>query len=143
MDVPSRTRVCAYALTAREGRVLLARLADNSPVFEPGRWHLPGGGIDHGEQPVQALERELREETGLEFVTAQLVDSRAYTVRRGGVHRHLVALFHAVEVKGDGPRVVEVAGTTEAAEWVPLAGLDEAALSPAAVDGLRLLTTAL
>ncbi|GAA2298553.1 NUDIX domain-containing protein [Streptomyces kunmingensis] len=137
MDIPQRTRVSAYALVVREGRVLLARLADNSPVFAPGLWHLPGGGIDHGEQPTEALERELREETGLELVDARLLDSRAYTVRRGGVHWHLIALFYAVELKGDVPEVVEVEGTTEAVEWLPLAGLDESALSPAARDGLR------
>ncbi|MFJ8822610.1 NUDIX domain-containing protein [Streptomyces sp. NPDC102467] len=140
MDVRPRTRVSAYALALREGRVLLARLADTSPVFEPGLWHLPGGGIDHGEQPVEALERELREETGLELVDARLVDSRAYVVQRGGVHWHLIALFYAVELKGDTPEVVEVAGTTEAVEWIPLAELDESMMSPAAADGLRLVT---
>ncbi|WP_343244988.1 NUDIX domain-containing protein [Streptomyces sp. SID14478] len=129
----------AYALALREGRVLLARLSDASPVFEPGLWHLPGGGIDHGEQPVQALERELREETGLDLVEARLVDSRAYTAQRDGVHWHLIALFYAVRLAGEVPEVVEVAGSTEAVEWIPLAALDETMLSPAAADGLRWL----
>ncbi|MCQ4206009.1 NUDIX hydrolase [Streptomyces longispororuber] len=137
MTARSRTRVSAYALARRDDHVLLARLSDASPVFAPGLWHLPGGGIDHGEQPVEALARELYEETGLRLVDARLVDSRAYTVERGGVHWHLIALFYAVELKGDLPEVVEVAGSTEAVEWIPLAELDDAMLSPAAVDGLR------
>ncbi|WP_338693647.1 NUDIX domain-containing protein [Streptomyces sp. Q6] len=140
MDTHRRTRVSAYALALREERVLLARLADSSPVFAPGLWHLPGGGIDHGEQPVEALTRELYEETGLEIAAAHLVDSRAYSMRRGGVDWHLIALFYAVELTGDAaPAVVEVAGTTEAVEWIPRAGLDESTLSPAAADGLRLM----
>ncbi|MFI0238792.1 NUDIX domain-containing protein [Streptomyces sp. NPDC016845] len=143
MENEARTRVSAYAVALREGRILLARLSDTSPVFAPGLWHLPGGGIDHGEQPVEALERELREETGLELITARLVDSRAYSVERGGIAWHLIALFYVVELKGDVPEVLETEGTTEAAEWIPLAGLDVSALSPAAADALRHVTTGL
>jgi 8-oxo-dGTP pyrophosphatase MutT (NUDIX family) len=42
-----------------EGRVLLQRRA------EDGRWGLPGGAIEPGEAPAQALVREVFEETGL------------------------------------------------------------------------------
>jgi 8-oxo-dGTP diphosphatase len=46
-----------------DGRVLLARRA-----FEPdaGLWDTPGGFLEEGEEPVEALKRELLEETGLE-----------------------------------------------------------------------------
>lgn len=42
-----------------QGRVLLMRRADN------GLWGFPAGAIDPGESPAQAIEREVREETGL------------------------------------------------------------------------------
>jgi ADP-ribose pyrophosphatase YjhB (NUDIX family) len=47
----------------RDGRLLLARRA-----FEPdeGLWDTPGGFLEEGEDPLTALRRELREETGLE-----------------------------------------------------------------------------
>jgi ADP-ribose pyrophosphatase YjhB (NUDIX family) len=47
----------------RNGRVLLARRA-----IEPrlGHWDLPGGFLEEGEEPLDGLRREFREETGLE-----------------------------------------------------------------------------
>lgn len=133
-------RVSAYALVVEEGRLLLARLSESSPVFAPGLWHLPGGGIDPGEQPVEALARELREETGRELAGARLVDARTYAVSRGGVDWNLTGLFYAVELKTDGvPEVVEVDGSTDAVSWIALEELRDPMLSPAAVDGLRML----
>ncbi|MFE0461331.1 NUDIX hydrolase [Kitasatospora sp. NPDC058965] len=134
-----RTRVSAYAIVVDDGRMLLARLAEASPVFPPGRWHLPGGGIDPGEQPVQALTRELLEETGLQLATARLLDARSYDVERLGVRWHLTALFYLVTLRAGAPEVTEVDGSTDAAVWLPLADLRESELSPAAVDALRML----
>ncbi|MFE0424128.1 NUDIX hydrolase [Streptomyces sp. NPDC058953] len=135
----ARTRVSAYAVVVREGRLLLARLSEASPVFTPGLWHLPGGGIDPGEQPVEALARELREETGLELTAARLLDARTYAVSRLGVDWNLTGLFYAVDVAAGTSARAEADGSTDAAVWVPLPDLRDTPLSPAAADALRLL----
>jgi 8-oxo-dGTP diphosphatase len=46
------------------GRILLARRAADPGA---GLWDLPGGFMDEGEEPLETLRRELREETGLEL----------------------------------------------------------------------------
>ena len=46
------------------GKILLLRRADRG--FDAGLWEFPGGKIETGEELVAALEREVREETGLE-----------------------------------------------------------------------------
>ncbi len=56
------------------GRVLLGKKIGDS-VY-PGCWHAPGGGIEEGEDPLQALQRELAEEIGIKVETTlfQLID---------------------------------------------------------------------
>ncbi len=58
-------------LRGRWGRVLLVRAAPHLTVA--GQWFLPGGGLDHGEDPVAGLRREFHEETGLDIKPGPLL----------------------------------------------------------------------
>ncbi len=61
-SLPYRLNVGA-ALFNHEGRVFIGRRADTAPGV-PGRWQLPQGGVDEGEDLRSAVLRELEEEIG-------------------------------------------------------------------------------
>jgi 8-oxo-dGTP pyrophosphatase MutT (NUDIX family) len=67
-------------ILSRAPRVLLVQKAD-------GRWGLPGGGLRAGEAPLDAVLRELREETGLRAGWAQYVGA----IPRNGSRAHVFA----------------------------------------------------
>ena len=48
-------------------RYLMQLRSQKSGIFYPGHWGLFGGAVDRGEDPNQALQRELREELGIEI----------------------------------------------------------------------------
>lgn len=51
----------------------------------PNDWTLPGGGIDKGEQPIQAGLRELKEELGLAIQSAKLADQEIIHEKKWGL----------------------------------------------------------
>lgn len=68
-------RLAAYAVCIEDGRVLLAR---HVPPKGESHWTLPGGKVEHAEDPFDAVIREVAEETGCDAVVQRLlgVDSR-------------------------------------------------------------------
>lgn len=64
-------KVAAAVFVTRDGKVLLVKRA-----MDPGRgkWALPAGFVDYGEDPREAAVREVEEETGLEVELDRLVD---------------------------------------------------------------------
>jgi ADP-ribose pyrophosphatase YjhB (NUDIX family) len=121
-------RPAAHALVRRDHAVLLTRIS--AAGYHTGSWTLPGGGIDHGESPHEAVAREVREETGLEVDVGVLLG--VHDVRFSGTAPngrfedfHGIHLVFAAEVAGDAqPRVLEQGGTTDAAAWVPEADIE-------------------
>ena len=138
-----RHRIAAYALVTSERGLLATEFSDRTSA--QGRWGLAGGGIDAGEQPLDAVLREVVEETSQQVDIDELVavDSGHWI---GPNPLGVIEDFHAVRLiyrahcpEPTDPVVLDVGGTTSSARWVALARWSELDWS----DGWRRLVSGL
>ena len=114
-------RLAAYAVCIKDGQVLLAR---HVPPKGETNWTLPGGRVEHAEDPFDAVIREVAEETGYDAVVERLlgVDSRVIPAAdrfAGGPGHHNVGIFYQVRITGGHLRS-EPNGETAESIWTPI-----------------------
>lgn len=113
---PQQPLVGVGAVIVSEGKILLERRGN-----EPGRgqWSIPGGLVEVGESLEQTIVREVREETGLEVESAELIDVVGNVVRdeAGKIKYHFVIVDYLVKIKGGRLRA---ASDAEELKWVKL-----------------------
>lgn len=81
-----QVNVAAAVLTRPDGSVLLGQRA--AGTFYPGYWEFPGGKVEAGETPREALIRELREELGIEVRQAHPWLMREHIYEHAHVRLH-------------------------------------------------------
>lgn len=120
-------RVAAYGVVTDEGgRLLLARWTEGRRVA----WTMPGGGLEPGEAPEDAVRREIREETGYSVKVGDLlgIHSRVIPagrrVQKAAEPLHTLRIVYRAEVTGGRLRF-EKGGSTDRAEWFSLPAVAE------------------
>ena len=69
-------------LIVRDGKLLICQRTKHQPM--PLKWEFPGGKIEYGEQPTDALRRELEEELGIHATVGDEVVRIKHVYRNGG-----------------------------------------------------------
>ena len=131
-------RIAAYAVaTDAEGRVLLVRASTRSST--PGVWSLPGGAVDHGEDPNHTVVRETAAETGLSVAVTGLRDVLAdmRSLPHRGVTIHTDRLVYEVSIRG-GTILDRVGHPTDLARWHTLDEAERLRLRPFTAGALGL-----
>lgn len=89
---------CFYRVSVKgividaEGRILLAREDD-------GAWDMLGGGLDHEEDPIACLKREIREETGLKVTSISASPKYFVAAQRRGHNNYNANVIYQIELE--------------------------------------------
>ena len=95
--VEYRNPALAVDAAVRRGDEVLLIQRGNEPW--KGAWALPGGFVDYGEDPRDAVLRELEEETGLIGRIIRLLDAKGDPNR--DPRKHIVSIVYLIEAEGE------------------------------------------
>ena len=123
--------VVAAALVDTEGRVLLQQRSPGRQMA--GLWEFPGGKIEPGELPEEALIRELREELGVETEMACLAPAAFASAPLG--ERHMLLLLYICRKWRGEPQPLDAS----ALKWVRPAEMSALPMPPADTPLIGLL----
>ena len=120
-----RLPVSVKGVLVQRGRVLVLR-------NDRGEWELPGGRLDDGETPEEALRREILEETGIEVTVRRPVDAWVFQVTP---MEKVLILQYSCRLSGKGG--VRISHEHIESAWLPLANVDGEPLPRGYLRGIQ------
>ena len=110
-----RIEVAVGVVYNKDGRVLVGQRVFKDQYF--GKWEFPGGKIEQGESPEQALKREFLEETGLELLNSKALMQleHDYPDRQVRLYVRTTNAFNGTATELEGQTL----------KWVKIADLDK------------------
>ena len=125
----SRTAVRASAIIVKNAKILLIHRLNHGREY----WVLPGGGVEEGETPEQAVTREVKEETNLDVISS----AHSFFTHHNGEARDIHPCFICQVKDGQVTFVgTEAKGDPEDSyvpEWIDLHHIASLTLHPAMV----------
>lgn len=84
----------------KEGKLLMVKRSDTDD-FLPGFYGLPGGGTDYLEHPTEGLQREIKEECGLNVSIEHPLTAFSFTMNHEGVEKHTVEIVYLCKMEDE------------------------------------------
>jgi 8-oxo-dGTP diphosphatase len=116
-----KTLIVVAGLMVQEGNVLVSQRKEGSP--HGGLWEFPGGKVMEGEEPREALRRELKEELDIEVEVGRIFDAVFEPHPESPL---LLLAFRCRKMKGH----LKPLGCANL-QWVPLKDVGRLAMPPA------------
>lgn len=140
MEVKS-THVGAYGIIIDDNKVALIRKARGG---YKGKLDLPGGGIEHTENPDEALKREIMEEAGVLVDGYSLLDVVSVNIKwqmepEFWEDLHHIGILYKVKVNNINLKQVADGLDSDGAAWYIIDELSHEELSPFTIYGLEKL----
>lgn len=120
--------VCG-AIRNKQGEILLARRKREK--YFGGYWEFPGGKLEHGEELIPALEREIREELAVRIGVKKLLHVKPHLYDHGAV----LILFYLCELASGTPALHD----HDRIEWCEAKDLKKFRLLPANEEVIAIL----
>lgn len=121
-------RVAAKGVIVREdGKVLVLREAGYDEGTNGGKWGLPGGRLNNGESYADGLQREIKEETGLEVIPGKPVYIGEWHPVIKGIPHQIIAIFTRCEYVSGTVRLSE---EHDKFDWIDLASMEDILFMP-------------
>jgi 8-oxo-dGTP diphosphatase len=131
---PTRFRVGAYGVLVEAGKVLITRTVTRSAILN----NFPGGAVELGEAPHDALRRELREETGLEVRPLELLHAtEGYHRSKDYPDNQLIKLYWRIERTGGTLALGGNGDDVASCFWVPVTELATAGLTDSDTEAVQ------
>ena len=141
METIVKTHVGAYGIMIKDNKIALVRKARGG---YKGKLDLPGGGIEHTEQPFETLKREIREEAGIGITNYKLLDVVATNIKREmepdlWEDLHHIGILYTVETNESSLKSDADGLDSDGANWYNLNELNKTELSPFTIMALEKL----
>lgn len=132
METIVKTHVGTYGIMIKDNKIALVRKARGG---YKGKLDLPGGGIEHTEQPFETLKREIREEAGIGITNYKLLDVVATNIKWEmepdlWEDLHHIGILYTVETNESSLKSDADGLDSDGANWYNLNELNKTELSP-------------
>lgn len=95
------------AITEHNGKYLIAQRLPNCKNA-PLKWEFPGGKIEFGEDPRDALKREIKEELDIKIKVGEIFETTSHILKKQNEDIHIVLLFYKCALVSGTPKKQQV-----------------------------------